>query len=67
MERRPLVLMFILEGVAVLFTDFIKHRLDKGGKDTKVIFVLECAVHPVLRVFRFHSVRAIRFASIRGG
>jgi hypothetical protein len=39
----PLVLMFILEGVAVLFTDFIKRLFDKGGKDTKVLFVIECA------------------------
>ena len=39
----PLVLMFILEGVAVLFTDFIKRLFDKGGKDTRVLFVIECA------------------------
>ncbi|HSO72681.1 MAG TPA: DUF6498-containing protein, partial [Thermodesulfobacteriota bacterium] len=38
----PLVLMFVLEGVAVLFTDSIKYFLDKDGKDTKVVFVLEC-------------------------
>jgi hypothetical protein len=38
----PLVLMFILEGVAVLFTDFIKRLFDTGGKDTKVFFVIEC-------------------------
>jgi len=39
----PLVLMFILEGVAVLFTDSIKRLFDKGGKDTRVVFVIECA------------------------
>jgi hypothetical protein len=39
----PLVLMFVLEGVAVLFTDFIKRLFDKGGKDTQVLFGLECA------------------------
>ena len=39
----PLVLMFILEGVAVLFTDFIKRLFDKGGKDTKLVLVIECA------------------------
>jgi len=39
----PLVLMFILEGVAVLFTDSIKRIFDKDGKDTKVVFVIECA------------------------
>ncbi len=38
----PLVLMFIMEGVMVLFTDFIKHLFDKGRKDTKVGFVFEC-------------------------
>ena len=38
----PLVLMFILEGVAVLFTDSIKRLFDKGGKDTKSFFVFEC-------------------------
>ncbi len=38
----PLVLMFILEGVTVLFNDFIKRLFDKGGKDTKKVFVVEC-------------------------
>jgi hypothetical protein len=38
----PLVLMFILEGVTVLFSDFIKRLFDKGGKDTKGVFVIEC-------------------------
>lgn len=38
-----LVLMYILEGVAVLFTDFIKRLFDQSGKDTKVVFVMECA------------------------
>ncbi len=38
----PLVLMFILEGVAVLFTDSIKRLFDKGGKETKGFFVIEC-------------------------
>ena len=37
----PLVLMFILEGVAVLFTDSIKRLFDKGRKETKVFFVIE--------------------------
>jgi hypothetical protein len=34
--------MFILEGVAVLFTDSIERLFDKGGKETKVFFVIEC-------------------------
>ncbi len=38
----PLVLMFILEGVIVLFMDFIKRLFNKGGKDTKDIFPIEC-------------------------
>ncbi|MBI4765445.1 MAG: hypothetical protein HY787_12710 [Deltaproteobacteria bacterium] len=38
----PLVLMFILEGVTVLFMDFIKHLFDRGGKDTRNVFVIEC-------------------------
>ena len=38
----PLVLMFILEGVTVLFTDFIKRLFDKGGKETRSVFVIEC-------------------------
>ncbi len=37
----PLVLMFILEGVTVLFTDFIKRLFDKGGKDTRNVFIIE--------------------------
>jgi len=53
----PLVLMFVLEGVAVLFTDSIKYFLDKDGKNTKVVFVLECLF---ILFYRF-------FASIRGG
>lgn len=42
-NAHPLVLLFILEAVTVLFSDFIKHRFDKGGKATKGIFPLECA------------------------
>ncbi len=42
-NAHPLVLLFILEAVAVLFSDFIKHRFDKGGKATKGLFPLECA------------------------
>lgn len=38
----PLVLMFILEGLAVLFTDSIKLLFDKGGKNTQGVFVIEC-------------------------
>lgn len=39
----PLVLMFILEGLIVLFIDFIKRLFDQGGQDTRTVFVIECA------------------------
>jgi hypothetical protein len=39
----PLVLMFILEGLIVLLMDFIKRLFDKGGKDTRAVFPIECA------------------------
>jgi hypothetical protein len=38
----PLILLFVLEGVVVLFTDFIKRFFDLGGKDSKNVFVIEC-------------------------
>ena len=38
----PLVLVFILEGVVVLFTDFIKVLFAQDGKKTRTVFVIEC-------------------------
>ena len=38
----PLVLMFILEGVVVLVTDFSKYLFEKDGGKTRSIFVIEC-------------------------
>ncbi|MBI5582723.1 MAG: hypothetical protein HY892_02770 [Deltaproteobacteria bacterium] len=38
----PLVLMFILEGVAVLVTDFVKYFFDKDKPKIRTIFVIEC-------------------------
>jgi hypothetical protein len=38
----PLVLMFILEGVVVLVTDFIKYLFEEDKKKNRSIFVIEC-------------------------
>jgi hypothetical protein len=60
-----LVLMFILEGVVVLFTDFIKRLFDQSGKDTKVVFVMECAF--ILFYGFFASMRKLDVTAVLRG